>query len=849
MVDHPDTIAYFGVTDFRGKKTNFGIKNSDRARHMYVIGKTGMGKSTLLENVAAQDIENGHGMCFVDPHGAAIEIMLESVPAHRVKDVVYFAPFDTDYPIAFNVMEDVGMDKRHLVASGLMSTFKKIWVDAWSARMEYILNNTILALLEYPDSTLLSVNRMLSDKGFRQDVVANITDPSVKAFWVDEYGKWDDRYAREAGAAIQNKIGQFTANPLIRNIIGQPKSSFDVREMMDDGKIFLVNLSKGLIGEQNAGLLGGMIITAIYLGAMSRADEPVSVLKTLPTFYLFVDEFQNFANDSFADILAEARKYKLALTVAHQYVAQMEESVADAIFGNVGTTVSFRVGPMDAETLAKVYAPEFTAEDIVGLGRFQMYLSLMIDAVGSRPFSATGIAPLDPQSISNRDAVIEWSRKQYASPRAEVQKTIDDWHEIEFKVTKGGKKGGKGKGGYDKKDDRILDLKPKSVHAKNAAEEKAKAVKAEAEKSNDTKDETRAMHKPFKFSGSLGDFMGALDGESKNPDSVVEKSPENAPETKPRTAPVAKEIVKPKPLAPPQKAPTLKPKPEPVVSREKPVTQKPTLAPAPNPTKPPIGKITIPEKKEIKKEESFSDLVSKKEKPAPAQTPKPKTDSGFKPKFSDKNTDKGNEFVAKKKQDPLKYKKKNPSKENKEALSSLLAGVLNKNGKDKTSPKPAPKPKPKKRENIQNDKNKNVLNKDKISQEKKEVNDFVPKRNENGSISFMGKTFVSNDSEKVETPKDNLNDEPRDGGLNQEAKTEEKTFSVPKKEEPQTPGSAENFEEKANKDPEKEQNSQDQDNSTATHARVDSGYNGYVSDSSKKPKEVPEDVLKRILGE
>lgn len=432
----PNKITYFGLTDFRNERKRFGIKNKDRARHVYVIGKTGMGKSTLLENMAAQDIEGGEGMCFIDPHGSAIETLLEYIPEHRVKDVVYFAPFDSDYPISFNVMEDVDPDKRHLVASGLMSTFKKIWVDAWSARMEYILNNTILALLEYPDSTLLSVNRMLSDKGFRQEVVKNISDPSVKSFWVDEFGSWDDRYAREASAAIQNKIGQFTANPLIRNIIGQPKSSFDVRDMMDNQKIFLVNLSKGQIGEQNAGLLGGMIITAIYLGAMSRADVPKAELAQLPDFYLFVDEFQNFANESFADILAEARKYKLSLTVAHQYIAQMEEAVSDAVFGNVGTTIAYRVGPMDAEMLEKVFSPTFVQEDIVNLGRFQFYLSLMIDEVGSKPFSATGIPPLPKPAISFKDAVIESSRAQFAQPRGLVQTAIDEWHEQDFKTSR-----------------------------------------------------------------------------------------------------------------------------------------------------------------------------------------------------------------------------------------------------------------------------------------------------------------------------------------------------------------------------------------------------------------------------
>ena len=429
FMTNQDRVTYFGVTDFRNKRTKFGIKNIDRSRHVYVIGKTGMGKSTLLENMAAQDILDGEGMCFVDPHGSAIDTLLEYVPEHRINDVVYFAPFDTNYPITFNVMEDVGADVRHLVVSGLMSSFKKIWQDAWSARMEYILTNTLLALLEYPGSTLLGVNRMLAEKDYRNEVVKNVTDASVKAFWIDEYGKWDPRYAREAGAAIQNKIGQFTANPLIRNIVGQSRSSFDIRKIMDEKKILLVNLSKGRIGEQNAKLLGGMLITKIYLAAMSRAEVGVTELKKLPDFYFFVDEFQNFATESFADILSEARKYKLNLTIAHQYVAQMQEEVKDAVVGNVGTMITFRIGAEDAELFEKQFSPVFTAEDIVNLGKFQIYLSLMIDGIGSKPFSAQTIAPIEKPPVQMIREVIESSRRQYAQERSVVEAKIEKWYE------------------------------------------------------------------------------------------------------------------------------------------------------------------------------------------------------------------------------------------------------------------------------------------------------------------------------------------------------------------------------------------------------------------------------------
>ena len=427
MPENPDQVTYFAQTNSRGKEVSFGIRSEDRGRHMYVIGKTGMGKSTLLENMAIQDIRNGEGMAFIDPHGGTADRIMEYVPAHRVKDVVYFAPFDMDYPVAFNVMEDVGYDKRHLVVSGLLSAFRKIWVDAWSARMEYILSNTLLALLEYDGSTLLDVNRMLINKAFRKKVVENVKDPTVRAFWVEEFANYTDRYTQDATPAIQNKVGQFTSNPLIRNIVGQPKSSFDIRRLMDEKKILIINLSKGRVGEVNTNLLGSMLVTKIYLAAMSRADVPADEMKRLPPFYLYVDEFQSFANESFSDILSEARKYKLRLIIAHQYVEQMEEEVRDAVFGNVGTTVAFRVGPFDAETLETIFAPQFEATDLVNLGFAHIYLTLMIRGVGSPPFSATTLSPFDPPPERHVEEVIAASRAAYGKLRAEVEQVIDEW--------------------------------------------------------------------------------------------------------------------------------------------------------------------------------------------------------------------------------------------------------------------------------------------------------------------------------------------------------------------------------------------------------------------------------------
>jgi len=430
MQEDPNKITYFASTNSRGESVPFGIKRKDRGKHMYIIGKTGMGKSTLLENLAIQDIRNGEAIAFIDPHGQTAERLLEYVPAHRKKDVVYFAPFDMDYPVAFNVMEDVGYDKRHLVVSGLITAFKKIWVDSFSARMEYILSNTLLALLEYPGATMLDVNRMLVNKTFRAKVVDNIKDPIVKDFWVGEFANYSDRYTQEATPAIQNKVGQFTSNPLIRNIIGQAKSSFDIRKMMDERKILIINLSKGRVGEVNAQLLGSMLVTKIYLAAMSRADMSAAVVNQLPNFYFYVDEFQNFANESFADILSEARKYKLNLIIAHQYVEQMEEEVRDAVFGNVGTTVAFRVGPFDAEVLETIYQPVFMATDLVNLGFAQIYLTLMIDGVGSPPFSAATLPPFDQPPESFVEEVIANSRRQFGRARAEVEQVIQNIQDL-----------------------------------------------------------------------------------------------------------------------------------------------------------------------------------------------------------------------------------------------------------------------------------------------------------------------------------------------------------------------------------------------------------------------------------
>lgn len=425
MISKDNQLVVLGETNFRNQRWRFGIKQDDRRRHMYVVGSTGMGKTEFLKNMAIQDIEAGRGIAFIDPHGDSADDLLDHIPAERIKDVIYLDPGDLAHPIAFNVMEKVSFEFRHLITSGLLGVFKKIFgVEVWSGRMEYILNNTILALLEYPDATLLGINKMLSNKEYRKKVVDNVKDPIVRSFWVDEFAKYTERFAAEATPAIQNKIGQFISNNLIRNIIGQTHSTIDVRKIMDEGKIFIVNISRGKIGEDASRLLGALLVTKIQLAAMSRVDIPE---KDRRDFYLYVDEFQHFATESFANILSEARKYHLSIIMAHQYIKQMEEPVMDAVFGNVGTIISFRVGAEDGEFLEKWFQPDFLMNDIVNLGKFNIYLKLMIDGVSSKGFSAQTMPPLPSLEKSNREIIIEHSRKTYATPRAEVEKNIAEW--------------------------------------------------------------------------------------------------------------------------------------------------------------------------------------------------------------------------------------------------------------------------------------------------------------------------------------------------------------------------------------------------------------------------------------
>ncbi len=425
-----DDITFFGVTNFRNQRKKFGIKRDDRTRHFYTIGKTGMGKTAMLENMAVQDIQRGEGVGFIDPHGEAAEKLLSFIPEHRINDVVYFNPANLERAIGFNVMEKVDPDYRHLVASGLMGVFKKIWPDVWSPRMEYILNNTILALLDYPNSTLLGINRMMSDPDFRRKVVDKIQDPVVKSFWTKEFASWSQQYATEAVAAIQNKVGQFTSAGIVRNIVGQVNSTISMNDIMDNQKIFIANLSKGKIGEDNSTLLGALIITKLQLAAMERVNFPEHERKD---FYLYIDEFQNFATRSFIGILSEARKYRLNLILSHQYIGQLDEQdtegthMRDAIFGNVGTIVTFRLGAKDAELLEKEFTPEIAMEDLINLPKYNIYTKLMINGIAGEPFSAETMPPPDIPEKNIADKIIRVSGERYAADRKKVEEKLSRW--------------------------------------------------------------------------------------------------------------------------------------------------------------------------------------------------------------------------------------------------------------------------------------------------------------------------------------------------------------------------------------------------------------------------------------
>lgn len=418
-----DQISAFGVTNFRGISHQFGMLRYDRSRHVYIIGQTGAGKSGLLELFALSDIFHNQGYAIIDPHGDFAINNMKFIPGSRLNDVIYFNPADTAYPLGFNPLEVTNPNQKTNISSEVIGVLKRMFGDSWGPRLEYILRYTILALLDRPETTMLDITRMLTDKEFRKETLGYCRDTVVLQFWNVEFASWNDKFVAEAIAPVLNKVGAFTANPIIRNIIGQPKSTFNIRQIMDEGKILIVNLSKGLIGEDNAAILGSFLVTKIQLAAMSRSDIP-DVRDRRP-FYLYVDEFQNFATDSFATILSEARKYGLNLTVANQYISQMSETVRDAVFGNVGTMISFRVSADDAPILAKQFEPNFESIDLLQMHNRNFVINMVIGGEKTPAFSARSLE-LPPSQADNTPHIIEHSRRMYSKSREDVEREISD---------------------------------------------------------------------------------------------------------------------------------------------------------------------------------------------------------------------------------------------------------------------------------------------------------------------------------------------------------------------------------------------------------------------------------------
>ena len=408
MAEKQDT-NYFATADFKNEEQIFGIKTPDRRKHVYIIGKTGAGKSTLIANMAIDDIRKGRGVGIVDPHGDLSEIILDYIPNRRLADVVYLEPFDTERPFHLNVLENKNKQHKDLIASGIVSIFNKLYADSWGPRLEYILRNVILTLLEIPGATLVDVLPLLSDAEYRRKNLPKLEDQVIKDFWLREFDKMPDKLRAEAVSPIQNKVGQFVSSQMIRNILGSAKSTIDLGTIMNEGKILILNLSQGKLGEDNASLLGAMIITQIQLAAMSRAYHKEENRRD---FFLYVDEFQNFATGSFVKILSEARKYRLSLTMANQYTEQLDLEIQRAIFGNIGTLLSFVVGARDAYLLSKEFGETYSENDLVSLGKYEIVLKLSIDGMTSMPFPAKTL-PLPAIKNENRDKIVRLSKEKY----------------------------------------------------------------------------------------------------------------------------------------------------------------------------------------------------------------------------------------------------------------------------------------------------------------------------------------------------------------------------------------------------------------------------------------------------
>lgn len=413
-------INVFAETLYKNEINRYGIRRADRRRHMYVIGKTGTGKSTMLANMAINDLRNNEGLCFIDPHGDAIDILLNYIPSNRINDVVFFNPADGERTVKINLFEGDNIEHRELIASGIVAIFQKLYSYSWGPRLEHFLRNALLTLLQMDNARLSDIIQLFTEKEFRQKVISQINDPVIKSFWLGEFEPLQDRMKNEAVAPILNKVGQFVSSPLVRNVVNADKSSFSIEQIMDEGKILLVNLSQGLLGEDNATLLGAMLITKIQLAAMARVHVPEENRRD---FYLYVDEFQNFATTSFNKILSEARKYRLNLILANQYIAQIPEEVQKAIFGNCGSIVSFVMGSEDAQVFSREYGEKYTYDDLVSLNRHQIINRISIDNILSHPFPAYTL-PLAAIANQNRQKVIRVSRERYATKKDVTTPTV-----------------------------------------------------------------------------------------------------------------------------------------------------------------------------------------------------------------------------------------------------------------------------------------------------------------------------------------------------------------------------------------------------------------------------------------
>ncbi len=432
-VDRKDkNISFFGITNFHGKEIPFGIKRSDRRRHLYCVGKSGSGKSKLLELLIKNDLEMGKGIGVLDPHGDLVDNVLKCIPKHRIKDVVIFDPSDRQYPIAFNPLADVPPELKIRVTIGFIEIFKKLFGANWTPRLEHVLRYTTLALLDTPGTTILSILKMLTDKNYRQTIVRNIQDNVVKNFWVNEFAGWSEKFDNEAITPLLNKVGQFVSTNMIRNIVGQPEDKVDFREIMDNRKILLMKVSKGILGEENASLMGALAITKIYQAAMARAD---TAEEDREDFYFYVDEFQNFATDTFDEILSEARKYRLNLTLAHQFLGQLSTKIRTTVFGNVGSMISFRVGGNDAKILEEEFNPRVKERDIINLAVRNFYCKMSIEGELREAFSGKTMFMSFPKENYTAEC-IKYSHDNYCRPIQEVEKILQQWEEGKLDIQK-----------------------------------------------------------------------------------------------------------------------------------------------------------------------------------------------------------------------------------------------------------------------------------------------------------------------------------------------------------------------------------------------------------------------------